>query len=261
MKRIKRICIVLMLILSIPACFAVTVEDFLESFNLEMVEVPGANFKILATEVTQNLFEEVMGENQCEYKGEMLPADSASWYDVLYFCNVLSEMLNLEPVYTVNGNTDVSAWQYKPLRGKSIKGNIGQNLKSSGIRLPVIKEWMTAAYGGEKTDYSGSNLADEVAWHYQNSDWKSHEVAQKQPNKFGLYDMSGNVTEWVWESTDGDPNGKRRLTCGGSWISYATDTKLDKLYYYPTKSRDAVIGFRFVCTIKADDNANETQTN
>lgn len=261
MKTIKCICIFLILLLSIPACFAVTVDDFLESFNLEMVEIPGANFKMLTTEVTQNLFEEVMGENHSEYKGEMFPVDSASWYDAIYFCNVLSEMFNLEPVYTVNGNTEVSTWNYEPLRGKVIKGNIGQNLESSGMRLPTIKEWWHAAYGGENTDYSGSNLADEVAWHRQNADWKSHEVAQKQPNKFGLYDMSGNVTEWVWDSTDNDPNGKRRIVCGGSWISYATDTKLNKLYYYPTKSRDPVIGFRFICTIKADNNADETQVN
>ncbi len=261
MKTIKCICIFLALLLTIPACFAVTVDDFLESFNLEMVEIPGENFRMLTTEVTQNLVEEIMGENPCRYKAEMLPFDSASWYDVIYFCNVLSEKLNLEPVYTVNGNTDVSTWQYEPLRGKSIKGNIGQDLKSSGIRLPVINEWMVAAYGGEQTDYSGSNLADEVAWHRQNSKWKSHEVALKKPNKFGLYDMSGNVTEWVWDSTDNDPNGKRRIVCGGSWISYATDTKLNKLYSYPTKSRDPVIGFRFICTIKADNNADETQVN
>lgn len=254
MKKTKCICIILLMILAIPSCFATTIDEFLKTFNLEMVEIPNANLKILTTEVTQDIFEEVMGENPSYYKGARFPVDSASWYDAIYFCNVLSEMFNLEPVYTVNGNPDVSTWKYEPLRGRAIKGDIAQDTTLSGIRLPTIKEWLVAAYGGEEYEYSGSNLPDEVAWHRQNADWKTHEVAQKKPNNFGLYDMSGNLTEWVWESTDNNPNGKRRIVCGGSWVSYAYETKLNKLYYYPTKSRDPVIGFRFICTISRNEN-------
>ena len=67
------------------------------------------------------------------------------------------------------------------------------------FRLPTENEWEVAARGGLEsgnTSYAGSIYIDEVAWHYQNSDGRKHRVASKKPNELGLYDMSGNVSEW-----------------------------------------------------------------
>lgn len=249
MKKIKMFCMFFVLaILLIPVCFADSETDaFFSTMNIKMEELPDMNLKISNTEITQKLFVAIMGENQSYFKGENMPADSASWYDAIYFCNLLSEKLGLEPVYIVNGNTDVSKWNYTPLRGKSIDGNIAQDLDVSGFRLPTIKEWSYAALGGEMYDFAGSDTVDTVAWHWQNSDYRPHEVAQKKPNKYNLYDMSGNLIEWVWESTDGKANGKRRIVCGGCWGMYADKMKLNDFYYYPTKSREKFIGFRIVC--------------
>ena len=87
------------------------------------------------------------------------------------------------------------------------------------FRLPTVQEWLYAAKGGNKSmnyKYSGSNSADEVAWHKGNSDSRSHAIAQKKPNELGLYDMSGNFEEICIDgmsnryNVDGD-------TYGGSW--------------------------------------------
>lgn len=251
MKTVKRIAFLLILISCVSVCFAETsIDEFLKSYNLEMKEIPETNFKMLSTEVSQLLFESIMGENHSYFKGKNLPVDSASWYDAIYFCNVLSNKLGLDPVYAVNGTDDVTKWNYEPLRGKAIKGEISQDTELSGFRLPTVNEWFYSALGGEKTDFSGSDSADAVAWHYQNSNYKTHEIAQKKPNKFGLYDMSGNLAEWAWEAPNNDPKQTRHIVCGGCWAMYADDMKVHMMHYYPTKSRERFIGFRFICKTK-----------
>ena len=106
--------------LAVPLCTScgekkVDVQKVLEKENYKasdlMVVVPGQNFSILATEVTQELYESVMGENPSKFKGEKnLPVESVSWVDAVAFCNKLSEKEGLKPCYSYKENTNAAQW-------------------------------------------------------------------------------------------------------------------------------------------------------
>lgn len=185
-----------------------------------MVAVPGKNYSILKTEVTQEFYESVMGKNPSRFEGEKnLPVEKVSWYDAVVFCNKLSVMDGLAPVYSVSGKTNVSEWDYEPHKGNSISKEIGCNKKANGYRLPTVEEWQYAAKGGQEFKYSGSDNLDEVGWYGGNSGEETHPVAQKKSNGYGLYDMSGNVLEWCWDSSN--LGSYLRYDCGGSWYDSA----------------------------------------
>ena len=133
--------------------------------ELDMVQIPGKNFKMLKTEVTQELYESVMGENPTKFMESNNPVENVSWYDAIYFCNKLSIKKGLTPVYDVNGVTDPDEWGYIPHAGNSIKSKVNQKLKANGYRLPTVEEWVYAAKGGEDYKYSGSDNLNEVGWH------------------------------------------------------------------------------------------------
>ncbi len=165
--------------------------------------------------VTQALWNSVMGSNPSKFKGANRPVEKVSWFDVVEFCNKLSKREGLEPVYTINGKNVKCKWNAK------------------GYRLPTEAEWEYSARGGQSYKYAGSNNVDEVAWYRDNSDTgngrQTHPVGQKKPNGFGLYDMSGNVWEWVWDwkgsysflptvDPRGPTGGSSRVGRGGCWI-------------------------------------------
>ena len=213
--------------------------------GLSMVKIPGTNFEMLQTEVTQELYESIMGENPSYFKGANNPVEMVSWYDAIYFCNKLSVVKGYEPVYSVDGNTDITKWNYTPHQRNSIKGEITQNTSANGYRLPTVEEWQYAAKGGQYYTYAGSNEINEVAWYKGNSNDKTHPVAQKKENGYGLYDMSGNVWEWCWES---DRDGYRYL-CGGSW--YSDDShNVSCSRDYGAYNQNNVLGFRIIRSVK-----------
>ncbi|MCR4925723.1 MAG: formylglycine-generating enzyme family protein [Clostridiales bacterium] len=225
-----------------------------EKCNLDMVKIPETNIKMLKTEVTQSLYKSVMGVNPSSpYKfiGENYPIVCVSWHDAIYFCNKLSVQHGLEPVYAVNGESDVSKWNYRPNDADEqfheLYGTVTQNPNANGYRLPTYDEWATAAKGGEEYKYSGSDEIDEVAWHIGNSE-QINEVAQKKSNAYGLFDMSGNATEWLWDMYDGMP--KYRYLCGGSYAETSINCEITQRNCAPATSQSANLGFRIIQNAK-----------
>lgn len=213
--------------------------------SVKMVKIPDRNFEMLQTEVTQDLYESVMGENPSNNNGKNNPVENVSWYDAIYFCNKLSELKGYEPVYFVDGITDTAKWNYTPHQGISMEGGITQNLSANGYRLPTVEEWKFSAKGGQDYIYAGSNKIDEVAWYELNSNWIVHPVAQKKPNGYGLYDMSGNLFEWCWDPA----RFGSRYFCGGCYISL-DDCKVSYGDYGEACNKGGFFGFRIVRTIK-----------
>jgi formylglycine-generating enzyme required for sulfatase activity len=172
------------------------------------------SFQLSATPVTQGLYEAVMGKNPSHFKlSPAHPVERVSWYDAVRFCNALSLRCGLSPAYTI---------------GEGNEPEVLCDFSSSGFRLPTEAEWEYAARAGQTFIYSGSNSADEVGWHSDNSGDRTYPVGLRNPNVWGLYDMSGNVWEWCWDwfeeypqnaSVDpsGPSTGSDRVFRGGSW--------------------------------------------
>ncbi|MBO4723633.1 MAG: SUMF1/EgtB/PvdO family nonheme iron enzyme, partial [Muribaculaceae bacterium] len=134
-----------------------------ESNESPVHQVTLSSFSIGQTEVTQRLWEEVMGNNPSSHVGANLPVENMTWDECQEFITSLNQ---------ITGKT---------------------------FRLPTEAEWEFAARGGNKSKgyiFSGSNAIGDVAWYSGNSNGTTHMVALKLPNELGLYDMSGNVEEW-----------------------------------------------------------------
>ncbi len=191
-------------------------------------QVTLSSFSIGETEVTQELWEAVMGVNPSYFKGEKRPVEKVSWNDCQTFISKLNAMT-------------------------------GKN-----FRLPTEAEWEYAARGGKYSHgykYAGNDDIDAVAWYENNADYVSDRgtrpVAQKQANELGLYDMSGNVWEWCqdWYSSSYYSNSpstnpcntteaSRRVFRGGSWSGSSRGCRVAYRLAYTPDYRYSSLGLR-----------------
>jgi formylglycine-generating enzyme required for sulfatase activity len=147
-----------------------------------------SGFYICKYELTQGEWNRYMKPANVTQVGDNLPVDNVSWYDIAIYCNGRSEAEGLNPAYKI--------------RGVGAARVISCNFAANGYRLPTEAEWEIAAKAGQIYNYSGSNDPDEVAWYRDNSAGKIRNPASKAANDFGIYDMTGNVSEWVWDWYD-----------------------------------------------------------
>jgi len=186
-------------------------------------------FWMLETEVTQSMWESVMGNNPSYLKGAQNPVEQVSWTDCDSFCKKLSSKLGVT------------------------------------VSLPTEAQWEYACRAGTTGAYAGD--LDAMAWYDKNSGRKTHPVRQKQPNKWNLYDMHGNVWEWCsdWygkdyytESPTSDPTGPNsgsyRVCRGGGWDDVAEICRSAGRGYYGPGDRYNRLGFRIVLADPAPEN-------
>ena len=158
------------------------------------------NYAIGKYEVTQRLFQQVMGFNPSDVVEGDRPVWGVSWYEAAMFCNRLSEICGLEPVYSF------ASLNYNSTQGLRRDVAVGyDHANARGYRLPTDAEWEYAAKGGAQTKnwpFAGGDYLNDVAWNSENTkkyDNKPQPVGQKAPNELGIYDMSGNVVEWCYD--------------------------------------------------------------
>ena len=182
------------------------------------------NYYMGKYEVTQALWQEVMGSNPSYFKGDDLPVEQVSWDDCQEFIGKLNSMTGRK------------------------------------FRLPTEAEWEYAARGGKKSrgyQFSGSSNISDVAWYTDNSGSKTHPVGMKQSNELGLYDMTGNVWEWCQDwygsyvsssqtNPTGDVSGPRRVGRGGSWYYNARFCRSSFRYRDDPDRRIYFLGLRLV---------------
>lgn len=203
-----------------------TMGDATNDLALPLHEVTLSNYYIGETEVTQELWHAVMGNNPSISKGVNKPVESVNWVNCCQFLTKLSQMT-----------------------GKF-------------FRLPTEAEWNFAAMGGNESKhfkYSGDSILDNVAWHIDNSDTLSHPVKLKACNELGLYDMTGNLYEWCYDWLDyftatslTNPIGTcyspwgMRVVCGGSFSNTHAEYKVRERGYFGQYGKSGDIGLRLV---------------
>jgi formylglycine-generating enzyme required for sulfatase activity len=184
-------------------------------------------FYLQKTEVTQAQWREVMGENPSRFSGcDDCPVEQVSWDQAQQF---ISRLNGMDP--------------------------------DAGFRLPTEAEWEYAARAGTTGDYGGTGNLDDMGWYSANSDGRTHPVAEKQANAWGLYDMHGNVWEWVQDlysssyysvspvdDPPGPASGSVRVLRGGSWNNFATSARSTNRLRNNPDNRIDINGFRLART-------------
>ena len=199
-----------------------------ESYERPTHRVMLDSYYIGETEVTQELWRAVMGDNPSNFRGDetKLPVEMVSWEDCQLFITLLNRMTGRK------------------------------------FRLPTEAEWEYAARGGRKSEnnkYAGAPSLDYVGWYTNNSGSRTHDVKSKIPNELGIYDMSGNVWEWCQDwygsgyyanspqaNPTGPSSGSNRVLRGGSWGNYAQHCRVAYRAGNTPSCRNSYCGFRLI---------------
>ena len=207
-----------------------TSEQGRDAYNFEKPahSVTLSSYYMGETEVTQALWQAVMGSNPSHFTGDsQRPVEMVSWDD----CQTFITKLNQQCAGQLNGRQ---------------------------FRLPTEAEWEYAARGGKQSHgykYSGSKTLDNVAWYASNSGSTTHAVGTKQANELGLYDMSGNVWEWCSDwygdygssaltNPTGPATGSYRVYRGGDWGIYARLCRVSIRNGNDSDNTDSYLGLR-----------------
>ncbi len=197
-------------------------------FERPVHEVCVDAFYIARYEVTQRQWKEIMGSNPSKFQGEDHPVDRVSWLDASAFIEKLNERES-DTLY----------------------------------RLPTEAEWEYAARAGTTTEYYwGDEVDNDYVWYYGTSEFQTHPVGTKKPNRFGLFDMLGNVWEWTsdWFSADyykkspkmnppGPKSGKFRVRRGGSSANLISHIRSATRYRGKLERRHHILGMRVARTV------------
>ncbi|MDZ7261792.1 MAG: SUMF1/EgtB/PvdO family nonheme iron enzyme [candidate division KSB1 bacterium] len=252
------------------------------------------DFWMDTTEVTQGDYHALMSATYTGYSkplwgnpygvGENYPAYAIEWGDAALYCNARSKQDGLDTVYSY---TAISG---RPGDGCSLEG-LSINFKANGYRLPTEAEWEYACRAGTTTDfYWGKNFDPYPAtamdtaevnsyavwsgnsWNLsaEDANFGTHPVATKKPNSFGLYDMSGNVYEWIndWyyeysSEPQIDPTGSETETYhfvrGGSWGNGATFLRSANRQFASPDYYIYFCGFRTVLPVKSTEGGIKTE--
>lgn len=191
-----------------------TIKEIVSKLMPKMVSIPNQNYHIAETEVTQELWLSVMGYNPSKFNDcAKCPVDNVSYDEVVEkFLKKLNEIMN------------------------------------ENYTLPDRLQWQYAAKGAGSFRYANDNVLDNVGWYAENSEKRTHKVGKKAPNGYKLYDMNGNVSEWVLgEQTYTYINGgkiKARYACGGAWHTREENCTNLSLISYTSTEKHPSIGFR-----------------
>jgi len=199
---------------------------------LHLVEIDA--FCMARTETTQAEWLAVMESDPSRFKGDQRPVEQVSWDDAVAYCNKRSQREGLRLAYDSSGRRIRDA---------------------DGYRLPTEAEWEYAARAGTTGDRHGP--LNDIAWHGENSDGQTHDVATKVPNVLGLYDMLGNVWEWTgdWmgpytrmalKDPTGPAAGTHRVNRGGGWRGDSRYVRAPRRVGYLPGMRGSSLGFRVV---------------
>lgn len=197
-----------------------------------------APFFMSTTEITQRQWKKVMGSkpSACESGcGKQYPVQNVSWLDAAHFANELSTREGLRPCYLIDGEV--------------VEAPDGP--QCPGYRLASEAEWELAVRAGSSDRYpwgNHENGAGVYAWHSGNSDQEAHPVATKEANPTGLFDLSGNVAEWVYDpfgSNDAD-----RVARGGSFADAPETLESSARRAYPPRIGHRHVGVRVVRSVR-----------